>query len=191
MDQSVPEATTLWSKLVQPTIGLHFPRFALFILFALPVEIFCDVRSRCFTCSFSTIFLQLLIGVSATVASYYCYTTFYLPGERMHLPSWLFPLIITALLLPFVSFSFGVASQLRRGEFLTCVLRCVIFSLTVFFAITVIMTSSGLNKWLEKLESEKQKAAQSTTSPSDGLCYLIQRQADHTLPSQTPPGFSP
>lgn len=76
MNESSLEATTLSDLLIRPAIGLHFARFAPFILIALPIEIFCDLRSRCFACSFATIFLQLLTGVSATGASYFFYTTF-------------------------------------------------------------------------------------------------------------------
>ena len=150
------EATTLWDLLIRPTIGLHFARFALFLLIALPIEIFCDLRSRCFACSFTTIFLQLLIGVSATVSSYFFYTTFYLPGERMYPPAWFYPMTITVLLLAIVTFSIGIWREVRRCQRLTCALRGVTFSLTVFFAITAMMTPIELNRALDKMETEKQ-----------------------------------
>ncbi len=150
------EGTTLWSSLIQPTIGLHFPRFALFILVAIPVEIFCEMRSRCFACSFTTIFLQLLVGISATVGSYYFHTTYYDFGERLRPPSWYYPLTAFVLLLAFVPFAIGIRSQLGRRQFLICGLRCVTFSLTVFFATTAMTTPFQVNRALEKIETEKQ-----------------------------------
>ena len=169
MDQSVTEATTLWSLLVRPTIGLHFPRFALFILVAIPVELFCDIRSRCFTCSFTTILLQLLVGVSTTVASYYFYTTYYDHGDRMRPPSWYFPLTSSVILLAVVSFSIGIRRELRKRQFLTCALRSVTFFLTVIFAITTMITPFEVNSALEKMETQKQnkgRQATATTSPA-------------------------
>lgn len=164
MDQSDTEVATLWNLLTQPAIGLHFRRFALFILIALPVEIFCDMRSRCFACSFSTIFLILLIGVSATVASYSLHTTFYQPGERMHPPAWFYPATITPLLLTAVTFSLGIRNQIKQCQRLTSVLRCVTFSLTVFFAITAIMTPVEVNRALEKMETKKQNMTADSTA---------------------------
>ena len=152
MDQSVIEGTTLWSSLIQPAIGFHFPRFALFIVVAIPFELFCDMRSRCVACSFTTIFLQLLVGISAAVASYYFYTTYYAYGERMRPPFWYFPLTASVLLLSVASFSIGVWSQLRDRQIVTVAFRCLIFSLTVFFAITLIMTPLEVNRALEKSE---------------------------------------
>lgn len=156
MDESSIEVTTLWGLLIRPAIGLHLARFALFILIALPIEIFCDLKSRCFACSFTTIFLQLLIGVSVTVASYFFYTTFYLPGERMTPPAWYYPMTFTVVLFAIIIFSIGLWSELRRGQRFTSVLRGVTFSLTVFFAITAIMTPFELNRAIEKRETEKQ-----------------------------------
>ena len=152
MDQSVTEGITLWGLLTQPAIGLHFPRFALFILIALPLEIFCDLRSRCFACSFSTIFLQLLIGVLATVAFYSLCTIAYLPGERLQTPPWYYSATVLALLLVSVAFSFGIRNELRRGRRATSALRVATFSVTVVFAITAILTPLALNRALEKVE---------------------------------------
>lgn len=155
-EESSREATTLWDLLIRPTIGLHFARFALFILIALPVEIFCDMRSRCLACSFTTILLQLLIGVSATVGSYFLYTLDFPPGERLHPPSWFYPAAVVTLLLAIVTFSCGIRSELKQCRRLTSALRGVTFSMTVFFAITAMMTPFELNQALDKMETEEQ-----------------------------------
>ncbi len=156
LDESSMEATTLWDLLIRPTIGLHFPRFAIFILIALPIEIFCNRRSRRFAPSFSTICLQVLIGVSATAGSYFLYTTDFPPGERLHPASWFYPAAVSALLFAVVTFSVGIWTELRRCQRLTSALRAVTFSLTVFFAITALMTPSEINRALDKMETEKQ-----------------------------------
>lgn len=156
MAESSRKANTLWDLLIRPTIGLHFARFAIFILIALPIEIFCNRRSRRFAPSFSTICLQVLIGVSATAGSYFLYTTDFPPGERLLPPSWFYPAAVVALLLAVVTFSVGICSELRRHQRLTSALRGVIFSLTVFFAITALMTPIEINRALDKMETENQ-----------------------------------
>jgi hypothetical protein len=162
----VTEGTTLWGLLIQPAIGLHFPRFALFILIALPLEIFCDLRSRCFACSFSTIFLQLLIGVSATGAFYLLFTTFYPPGERIHMPPWFYPATVSMLLLIIVTFSIGVRNELRRGRRVTSGLRVATFMVTVAFAITAIQTPLALNRALEKAEEVNRNTGTAGVPPA-------------------------
>lgn len=62
----------------------------------------------------------------------------------------------TAILLAIVIFSVGIRSELRKRQRLTSALRGVTFSLTVFFAITAMMTPLEVNRALDKTETEKQ-----------------------------------
>lgn len=164
MDESLTNGTTLWELLVRPTIGLHFARFALFLLIALPIEIFCELRSRCFTCSFTTICLQLLTGVPATVASYFFYTTYYLPGERMTPPVWYYPAAFAVIGLAIVVFSIGIRGELGKSQRLTSFLRSVTFSLTVYFAITAVMAPLEANRELQRRGAENEPPEQRTNA---------------------------
>ncbi|MGE4489477.1 MAG: hypothetical protein AB7E95_08045 [Kiritimatiellales bacterium] len=156
-----PSHITIWKLLSEPWLGLHFPRFALFLMFALFAEIHCDRKKISIPYSSATVLLLLAMGIPATVALYFQTTILFHPGDRVSVPFWYCPLtlsILTALLILFIR---GLITLLREQHMRNGITRGIIFGITVYFAVTAIRTPYAINKSLAQMDaqylSEQQK----------------------------------
>ena len=150
------ETTTLWDLLKEPWIALHMPRFGVFLFVALLIEIFCDIKRVNILCSFSTVLLLLLTGIAQSITWYYMCTTSFMYGERLLIPLWYYPVTAIMLIVLSVIFITGVAGMFKEKFKINGILRCIVFGISSYFAITLILTPTNINKVFEQLENEEQ-----------------------------------
>lgn len=150
------EDKTLWDLLIQPAFSLHLPRFALFLMVALLLEIYCDRKKICLTCSIPTVGLQLFTGVIGIIAIYSMATASFSVGDRVPIAGWYYPLAIVGLCIPSIIFLKGVRSQFSERLRRVGTIRCILFALTLYFAISMITTPTKLNRVLAQYELEAQ-----------------------------------
>jgi len=145
--------TSLLDMLLEPAISLHLVRFTLFLFFAIFLELVCSLKRVCVMCSLSTVLLQLVTGVAGLLGINYVMTSTFLSGDRVVVPYWYYPVIglfLFGLLLVFIK---GAKSLLKERLVFNFILRCVLFGITLYFAITVVRTPSKVNTILEKRDA--------------------------------------
>lgn len=157
METTVVETNTLWDLLTAPSISLHLPRFAAFLLVAVLLEIYCDRKKVCMQCSLSTVSLQLFTGVLGILAIYSMATASFSVGDRVPIPGWYYPLAIAGLCIPTILFLKGVRRQFRERLRRVGTIRCILFALTLYFAISTITTPTKLNRILAQWERAEQR----------------------------------
>lgn len=162
----VVESTTLWDLFITPSITLHLPRFALFLIIAIPVEIYCDRKKVCLMCSIPPVVLQLLAGLGGLVAIYSMSASSFFLGDRVAIPIWYYP--FTGILLCFLGVVFlnGLKGLLRDRYRVNAGVRSLIFGISVYFAISTITTPTKLNQVLEEWEKETPAVNESADSAS-------------------------
>ncbi len=148
------ETTTLWDLLVAPSITLHLPRFALFLLIAIPLEIYCDRKKVCLKCSIPLVVLQLFTGIGGVIAIHLMITASFFVGDRLNIPVWYYPLSGALLCFLTAIFLNGLKGQFRERLTASGAARGVMFGVTLYFAIATITTPSKINRVLEDGEKE-------------------------------------
>lgn len=156
MEEIVIEQTTLWDLLSEPSLSLHLPRFALFLVFAITLEIIYTKKKVCVMCSMPTVILQLHTGIFGITGIYYMMTSSFHVGERVAIPAWYYPAIGTFILGMAFIFLRGAKILLVNRLISSLTVRCVIFGITIYFAITAAITPSRINKSIGKWEINKQ-----------------------------------
>lgn len=158
----VVEKVTLWHLLAEPSLTLHLPRFALFLLTALLLEIYCDRRRVCLSCAIPTIIVQLLTGIGGVCATYYLMTGSFQAGECLEVPWWYIPVTSFGLIVPTFYFLRGmlllVKEQRTSHAGKRCmVIRGLIYAVSIYFAITVVVTPYRLNHKIQTWTAEQQR----------------------------------
>ncbi len=148
------ENTPLWALLAEPRLSLHLPRFALFLLVSMILEIKWGLKKIQWRCSIPTVTLQLITGVSGIVAYYLMMTATFYTGDRVPIPGWYYPL--TGFILFFLSLLFirGVEPLLKGTSKKNGIARCILYALSAYFAISTIMTPHKINRDLDKWQTE-------------------------------------
>ncbi len=160
------ETTTLWELLIAPSTSLHLPRFALFLIIAIPLEIYCDRKKVCLVCSIPPVVLQLLTGIGGLVVIYSMSTTSFSFGDRVAIPVWYYPFMGVLLCFLGVVFLNGIKGLLRDRYRVNAVVRSLIFGISVYFAISTIITPTKLNQVLKEWEKEAPAVDESADSIS-------------------------
>lgn len=154
--ETIIETTTLWDLLAEPSITLQLPRFALFLFISIILEIIYSKKKVCLMCSIPIVTLQFITGICGIIAIYYMVTSSFFEGDRVSTPIWYYPstaIFIVGITLVFLK---GTRALMKDRLFLNCMIRCLIFGFTVYFAISVIMTPYNINKVREKADQERQ-----------------------------------
>lgn len=146
---------TLWGLLKEPSVCLHLPRFALFLLVAIPLEIYADRRRICPSCAMATVFLQLITGLWGIATIYALLSSRFESVDRIFIPFWYFPLMVILVGVPSGFFVVGVRRLFSMGKFRNALVRCFIFVVTLYFAGTVIMTPVKVNRMLETSDAKQ------------------------------------
>jgi hypothetical protein len=152
MEGIIIERTTLWDLLSEPSMSLHLPRFALFLFIATILEMVYSKKRVCLQCSVSTVALQLVTGICGIIGIFYMVTSSFYDGDRVPIPFWYYPVIgifITGLTVVFIR---GAKTLLNKQLISHCIVRSLMFGITVYFAITAAITPSRINKSLAKCE---------------------------------------
>lgn len=149
------EAITLWDLLSAPSVSLHLPRFALFLLVAIPLEIYADRKKISPACAISSVFLQLVTGLAGILMIYLLTTARFLPGDRIVIPFWYYPTVMILVGLPVGFFIAGMRSLIKAGNLHHVVVRCIVFGVALYFASTVVMTPFAVNRDLERWERKQ------------------------------------
>jgi len=157
------ESATIWDLLAGSRMSLHLPRFALFLFTAFILEIKWGLKKVQWQCSTATVTLQLITGIGGIVAYYYMATSVFYDGDRVSFSGWYYPLTGFILLFFTALFIRGVSPLLKSTSKKNGIARCIIFALTVYFAITTIMTPHKINHNLEQSEKEKQNQSSDPT----------------------------
>lgn len=150
------EQTTLWDTLANPWVGLHLPRFGLFLLVAIPVLIFCEIKRRNLKCTLSTTFIVLLSGLSGVVAGCLMINARFVDGSRIIFPVWYYPVTGLVLLIPTLIFIRGTQNTMGRDLRRITIARIVIFALAFYFAVTTILTPYQLDRKLQERPGQNQ-----------------------------------
>jgi len=155
--------TTLWDLLTEPRISLHLPRFGLFLLLAILLEIGCSRNRVQLKCSVPTVLLQILTGTGGIIATYLMVTASFHTGDRVPIPVWYYPSAGLALFVFTGVFIRGAKVLLEEKRKKNCIIRSLLYVLTVYFAITTIITPSRVNGLLEKMDNERQNQSSDPT----------------------------
>ncbi len=145
----------LWTLLAEPwpwanTPILNLPRFALFLLCALILEIICSRKRVNLLCTWSTEAILLSVGLVKLLALYFVCTTVFL--GLVQIPLWYYPVTLTIVLIALLAFWKGAIALLREGLIVNCAVRSLLFFIAVCFMITTIAIPSNLNAALTKNE---------------------------------------
>ncbi len=159
------ETATLWTLFAGPRLGLHLPRFALFLFVAMILEIKWSLKKLQWHCSMPTVTLQLITGVGGVVAYYFMLTASFYTGDRVSIPDWYYPLTGSALFFLTVLFIRGVDPLLKGTSKKNGIARCIIYALSVYFAISTIMTPHKINRSLDKCQKENRSAFTLSLAP--------------------------
>jgi len=154
MESIFMETTTLWDLLIESRISLHLPRFALFLFLSISFEIGCSLRRIQLKCTIPTVILQALTGIGGIIATYFMVKTTFYAGDRIPIPFWYHPVMILGLGILSVIFIYGAKALLKQKHIKNCVIRCLVYALTVYFLITTIATPHKINSLLEKMDNE-------------------------------------
>lgn len=154
MEQVVVE-TTLLNLLKEPALCLHLPRFALYLLIAIPLEIYADRKCVCPSCAISTVALQVMTGIGGIVTIYVLMVSRFETGDRIAVPVWFYPLMVVLVGIPVAFFVKGIRRLLSLGRVTNAVVRCMIFVVALYFASTVIMTPVKVNRMLVRFDTEQ------------------------------------
>ena len=147
--------TTLWDLFRDPMLGLHFPRFALFLFISILLEIYCDIKKNRLSCSLPTIMLQILTVIVGLAAVYYMTTTSFEVGDRILISFWYYLLTILIIGILTAIFLKGIIGLFKEKLIKNCVIRIIIYGVTIYFAITVIVIPYKANEILQKREIEE------------------------------------
>ena len=138
-------SVTVWDLLAKPQIGLHLPRFAAFLFAVIIVEILCNRKKVCLTCSLATAGLLTANGLAGIASAYFLLNTEVVPGSRFHMPAWFIPgagLLLTSTGLLFLV---GVREIINEGFRGSAVCRSIVFTASVYFAITTMLMPFQVN----------------------------------------------
>jgi cytochrome bd-type quinol oxidase subunit 2 len=150
----VIEQITFWDLLVQPSLTLHLPRFALFLLIALILQTVCDRKKLHTQCSISTAVLLLTTGVGGILMHYYMLTSSFELGDRVPVPGWYYPALLILLVAVTLPAAKGVVT-LHKNHFKTyAVIRTALLLFSIYFAVRVIITPTVINRNLIRWEAE-------------------------------------
>ncbi len=149
--------TTLWDLLRDPMLGLHFPRFALFLSISIILEIYCDIKKTRLACSLPTVTLQIYTVIGGLVSVYFTTSTYFNIGERVTIPFYFYFFTIFIIGILTAIFFKGIISLFKEKMIKNCVIRIIIYIITIYFTITVIVTPYKVNKILQKREIEMGK----------------------------------
>lgn len=155
------ETTTLWDLMTEPYISLHLPRFALLLFVSILFEIGCSWNRIQLKCTIPTLTLQALTGIGGIIATYFMVKTTFHAGDRVPVPLWYYPVVVVGLGILSSVFFRGARALLREKRRKNCIIRCLIYALTVYFAITTITTPHKINHLLEKMDNERQNQSMS------------------------------
>jgi len=153
MEQAVV-GVTLWDLLREPAVCLHLPRYALFLLIAIPLEIYADRRRVCPSCAIATVFLQLTTGLGGIATIYLLMSGSFEVADRILVPAWYYPLMVVLVGVPAGFFMVGICRLFLMGKTRNALVRCMIFLGTLYFAASVIMTPVRVNRMIESSDSE-------------------------------------
>lgn len=153
------ESVTLWELLIGPRLSLHLPRFALFLLVSMILEIKWGLKKIQWRCSIPTVTLQLITGISGIVAYYFMVTAVFYTGDRVSIPGWYYPLTGFILFFLTVLFIRGIDPLLKGTSKKNGIARCIIYALSAYFAISTIMTPHKINRNLDKHQKENRTSA--------------------------------
>lgn len=174
------EIVTLWHLLSEPSLTLQLPRFSLFLFISIILEIICSKKKICLLCSASTVSLLMFTGIGGIIAVTLMISSHIYIGTRVAVPIWYYP--VTAILILGITLAFltGVKFLLRRHLFSNAIIRCLIFGITVYFAVTTIITPTRVNRSIA--EWEKTAPSQQFAPPSTIETGLhIQLRKEHLL----------
>ena len=165
MEEIVIESTTLWDLLIDPSyLVIHLPRFALFLIIAIPLLIYCDKKGNTVLCTFATVILMVCTTVFGIVGIYYFVTASIYPGYRFPIPIWFYPLTLSIIIFTVCMFTIGIKKDYRRNTKPLVVYRILIFIITSAFSVIAISTPHKINKQIEAWEKEQQNQALEPTS---------------------------
>lgn len=165
--------------LSEPSLTLQLPRFALFLFIAIVCEIICSMKKVCLLCSASTVSLLMITGIGGIIAVTLMVSAYIYVGTRVGIPVWYYPLSAIFVLGITIAFLRGVKILLEERLFLNGMMRSVLFGITVYFAITTIVTPTRVNRSIEKWERTKQNQK---LEPTVNTCVESDREqaaADH------------
>ena len=148
--------TTLWTQFTEPWLGLHLPRFALYLLAAIILEIYCTRKKSDPTASVLLVGLQLLTGVCGIVFAFYTRTASFLPGDRFTVPYWNGPFAHAFLAALTGLFIWNLLRQRKRPPLRADAIRGILFAIAVGFALTVITTPAKVNRMIIEYEQTHQ-----------------------------------
>ena len=147
----IGETTNLWIFLEEAWSGstmLNFPRFALFLLCALILEIICSRKRVNLLCTWSTEAILLAVGVVNRLAVYFIFATVFLGLVRI--PLWYYPVTLTMVLIALLAFLKGAIALLREGLIANCAARSLLFFIAIYFAVATIAIPPRFNAGLTK-----------------------------------------
>lgn len=148
------ETTTLWNILTDTDyLVIHLPRFALFLVVAIPLLIVCDRKRNTVACTFATVFLMLCTGIFGLAGIYYFMTAHIYPGYRFPIPVWYYPIALSILLFATGMFIFGLRKNGRHSPKILLICRIVIFLITAAFSLRALASPHKINRQLEAREN--------------------------------------
>ena len=167
MEEYVIERTTLWDLLIDPSyLVIHLPRFALFLIIAIPLLIYCNKKRNSVACTLATVLLMVCTIVFGIVGMYYFMTAHILPGYRFPIPVWYYPLTLSILIFSSGMFTVGFKKDSRQNTKPLVVCRTLIYLITSAFSIIAISAPYKINKQLEAWEKDQQnQQADPTVKP--------------------------
>lgn len=138
--------------LKEPWAVLHLPRFALFLIFALVVEILSSRKKINPLCSWSTITLLLLTTLGGLFEFYFLLTTPWAWLGPFTIPVLYCPVVVAILLISLLSCIAGIRLLWKERLYFNCIARGVIFTAAFYFAITTAVAPVKVNATLKERE---------------------------------------
>jgi hypothetical protein len=99
--------------------------------------------------------LQLATGIFGIIVLFYMMTSAFHDGERVSIPIWYYPATGALILGITLTFLKGAKSLLKQHLFSNCLVRSLMFGITVYFAVATTITPTRVNRSLEKWEKMK------------------------------------
>ncbi len=166
MEGIIVERTTLWDILTDSSyLVIHLPRFALFLMFAIPLLMYCDKKRNFPTCTFATAFLMVCTGVFGIAGIYYFKTVHIYPGYRFPIPIEYYLLTWSILIFSASMFLMGLMKDFRRNTKPLILCRVLIFLITAGFSMIAISSPLKINKQLDAREKEQRQALPAVQTP--------------------------
>ncbi|MDF7801081.1 hypothetical protein P4C99_16515 [Pontiellaceae bacterium B1224] len=150
------EATTLWDLFWEPSLTLHLPHFALFLIVAFILELIVSRKKVCLYCTVPTVIFLLLTGIGGIVAITLMLSAHIYIGTRAIMPIWYYPVTVAFIFVAIVFFMKGAKSLLKERLIYNCSIRCLIFVITVYFSIVTLTTPIKVNASIEAWETTEQ-----------------------------------